>query len=258
MATMGDEQASTQRLVPAASRTVAILRLLSRAPRPMNLSEIAATLEIVPSTCLHILRVLVAESLVNVDPATKRYRLGIGILSLARSVLAKDPLADFLRTELEGVANDFLVSSVATKIEGDRAITITTAIPQKAFAINTEVGSRYPIYMGGTGRCVAAFGDVDPQRMVRQIGKGRWARLPDPAAWLAEVEECRRRGYAVDRENYITGITVVAVPVLDRGGALTHTLGIISVSEVADRIGIDRLAGALIAVADRARNLGGE
>ena len=103
---------------------------------------------------------------------------------------------------------------------------------------------------------MAAFGDVDPQRMVRQIGKAGEGFPTRPRGWRGG--ECRRRGYAVDRENYITGITVVAVPVLDRGGALTHTLGIISVSEVADRIGIDRLAGALIAVADRARNLGGE
>lgn len=254
---MRGEQSSA-RLVPAASRTVAILRLLSRASRPMNLSEIAGTLEIVPSSCLHILRVLVAESLVNVDPSTKRYRLGIGVLSLARSVLAKDPLADFLRTELEDVSSEFRVSSVATKLEGDRAISIATAVPQNAFAINTEVGSRYPIYMSSTGRCVAAFGDIGPEKMVRLLGKGRWAKLPDPATWLAEVEECRRRGYAVDREDYITGITVVAVPVFDRGGVLTHTLGVISVSEVADRLGIDRLADALIAVANRARVLGGE
>ena len=105
MATMGDEQASTQRLVPAASRTVAILRLLSRAPRPMNLSEIAATLEIVPSTCLHILRVLVARSLVNVDPAAS----ATGSASAScrwRAAFSPGSARRLLRTELESVAND--------------------------------------------------------------------------------------------------------------------------------------------------------
>jgi DNA-binding IclR family transcriptional regulator len=250
------EKKSAARIVPAASRTIAILRLLSRAPQPLSLREISSELGLIPSTCLHILRVLVEETLVSLDPSTKRYKLGFGVLSLARSVLARDMLIDFFRMEMETLANRFGVSTVATKLEGGRALTIAASVPQNVFAINTEVGMRFPVYMSGTGRLVAAFGDIDSSKMVKMLDKGQWARKPTPKAWLAEVEECKRRGYAVDREAYIAGVTVVAAPVFDSEGTLTHSLGAVSTTHTVERIGVDVLGKALISVADRAKTSG--
>ena len=65
----------TVRAVPAVSRAIAILRLLGRTRAPMGVKAIAEALELVPSTALHILRVLVAEELVKVE-AGKQYTLG--------------------------------------------------------------------------------------------------------------------------------------------------------------------------------------
>ena len=77
----------TVRAVPAVTRAAAILRLLGRHRAPMGVKAIADALGLVPSTALHILRALVAEELVRVDPLTKQYTLGPGLLSLARTTL---------------------------------------------------------------------------------------------------------------------------------------------------------------------------
>src|SRR5262245_61591275 len=67
------------RPVPAVTRALAILRLLGRSEEPLGVNAIARALELIPSTALHILRVLVAEELVAFDPVTKRYRLDAGL-----------------------------------------------------------------------------------------------------------------------------------------------------------------------------------
>src|SRR6516225_5477902 len=85
------------RAVPAVTRAVAILRLLSRSPAPQSLKTIADTLELVPSTALHIVRALLAEDLVQVDPQTKRYSLGVGMLPLARAVLENADFPSLMR-----------------------------------------------------------------------------------------------------------------------------------------------------------------
>jgi len=56
--------------------------LLSRSRTPQSLKAIAESLDLVPSTALHIARALVAEDLLRVDPQTKHYRLGAGMLPL--------------------------------------------------------------------------------------------------------------------------------------------------------------------------------
>ena len=42
--------------MPAVVRAVAMLRLLSNSPIPLGVNQIARELDIIPSTCLHILR----------------------------------------------------------------------------------------------------------------------------------------------------------------------------------------------------------
>ena len=81
------DAALEQSTVPAVSRAAAILRLLGRSDEPQGVQAIARALNIIPSTCLHILRTLVAEELVAVDPATKLYSLNAGVLMLARQWL---------------------------------------------------------------------------------------------------------------------------------------------------------------------------
>src|SRR3712207_7135483 len=84
---MRDGENGTHRAVPAVTRAVAILRLLASSDVPMGVNMIAGRLGIVPSTCLHILRVLVTEELVRVDSESKRYSLDAGVLTLARTML---------------------------------------------------------------------------------------------------------------------------------------------------------------------------
>ena len=61
-----------QSKAPAISRAAAVLRLLGKSDRPLALQAIARELGLVPSTCLYVLRALVAEEFVSFDPDTKR------------------------------------------------------------------------------------------------------------------------------------------------------------------------------------------
>lgn len=248
-----DERRLSQKLVPAATRTIAILRLLGKSHQPMSLRDIAVALDLVPSTCLNILRVLVDESLVIFDPNTKRYKLGMGVLSLARSILSRDVLLDFFRQEIEELSARFQMTAVATRLEHRRAITVAATMPATGFSINVEVGSRYPSYLGTSGRCLAAHGD-NPDVIYERLTKGIWDKMPDKETWLEEVEMCRTLGYTVDRGNLNAGITVVAAPVVSPEGIVTHTLGILGTTPSVEAIGIATTGEALLDIARRAKS----
>jgi len=44
---------------------------------------------------------------------------------------------------------------------------------------------------------------------------------------MSEVAEARRTGFSVDAGRYIRGITIVAAPVFDRDGVMSHGLATI-------------------------------
>src|SRR5258708_19827794 len=98
------------RPVPDVTRAIAILRLLGRSRTPMGVKAIAQALKLVPSTCLHILRALVSEQLVRVEPTTKHYSLVTGMLPLARAVLCNSDFSSLLQPRLSDHSKPHVVT----------------------------------------------------------------------------------------------------------------------------------------------------
>ena len=213
------------RPVPAVSRAIAILRLLGRTRQPMNVKSISDELNLVPSTCLHILRALAAERLVSFDPASKRYKLGAGILALARGVVETDSFAQAVQPILDDIARKWKVTAIGVEVIDLHHIIVTAlASSQLPFRLHVDVGSRFPALISASGRLVAAFGGYSREALRAKFDTLRWQKPLRFEDWLAEVELARQLGHSADDGNYIGGISIVAVPVLDACQRITHTI----------------------------------
>ena len=212
------------RPVPAVSRAIAILRFLGRSPEPLGVKAIAQSLGMVTSTCLHILRVLVAEELVKVD-ATKRYSLGSGMVSLARSVIEGNRFPAVVQPALDRIATEWGVTTIGVEINGlEHMVVLALSRSQAPFRLHVDVGSRFPALISATGRLVAAFSGEPWSAIERRFRSLRWQKAPDLSVWRKEIEAVRRKGYSIDRGNYIRGVSVLAVPVFDARNQMTHAL----------------------------------
>jgi DNA-binding IclR family transcriptional regulator len=59
------------------------------------------------------------------------------------------------------------------------------------------------------------------------------------------VAATRRAGIGIDPGNYINGVTVIAAPVLDVGGVMSHGLVAVGVSERLDPASVEAVGAAL-------------
>jgi DNA-binding IclR family transcriptional regulator len=222
---------------------VAILRLLGRSRAPMALKGIADTLDLVPSTALHILRALMAEQLVRLDPATRQYSLGAGMLPLARAALQNDDFPTLVRPTLDELSRRYPVTAIGVELPDlDHMIVVALARPQAPVRLHVDVGSRFPALISATGRCLAAFTDHPWEEIERRFRRLRWHNAPAYEAWRKEVETVRRQRFSIDRGNYIAGVTIVAVPVLNDRGTISHTLVSVGLAEQLDRAAALELA----------------
>jgi DNA-binding IclR family transcriptional regulator len=239
---------------PAISRAAAILRLLGKSEAPLPLQAIARDLGLVPSTCLYVLRALVAEELVSFDPDTKRYALDAGLLTLARQWLRRNQFADLAQPVLDRLSQQFGATMLGVQIMGLEHI-VTVAVSQgSSFQLNVQVGSRFPALISATGRCIAAVGDIPRAELERRFAKLRWEEPPTFEQWLDQVEQARRQGFGIDEGNYIAGVTVLAAPVWKgprEGGKRrpSHALVAIGIGSALRRNGLEELEIALVAAA---------
>lgn len=243
---------TNKRQVPAVTRAVAILRFLARADEPVGVNPIARELKLVPSTCLHILRVLQDEGLVEFDSNTKRYSIGIGILPLARSALQKNTFSVLVQPLLSNLSETYGVTSIATQLaEPSQMVVIALSQSSMPFRLQVDLGSRFPILISATGRLFAAFNVTDPNGLRKAFDKLVWDHPPSFETWLEEIEQTRARGYAIDRGTYISGVTVVAAPVFDPTGKVNRSLVAIGISERMDDKQVTALAKSLLQVRDQ-------
>ncbi|MCW5657033.1 MAG: helix-turn-helix domain-containing protein [Burkholderiaceae bacterium] len=218
------------REVPAVTRAVAILRLLAARPN-LPLSVVARELGLVQSTCLHILRVLVAEGLVQVD-AAKQYALGVGMVALARAARQATAFPVLAQPALDRVSAAWGVTALGVAIAGlEHMVVLAMSHSPSPLRLHVDIGSRFPALISATGRLVAAFSKAAPAAVEARFAALRWDRPPGLAAWRRDVLSARRQGYSIDRGNYIAGVAVVSVPVLDGAGRMTHALVALAMDE---------------------------
>lgn len=228
------------RPVPAVSRTIAILRLLGSVEKGMGVKAIADELGLVPSTCLHILRVLVSEGLVRVDPGTKCYSLGSGMISLAKSVL-EGGFVRIVQPVLDRLASTRGITAVGVEITPKQNV-VVLALSQSSqpFRLHIDVGSEFSSLVSATGRLIAAYSNEPWAQLRKKFKAIPWGNPVSFDTWKTEVELARELGWGLDRDNFVSGLTAVAVPVFARDGSLTHTLVAVGLSsqmpadEVAD------------------------
>ncbi len=240
---------------PAISRAAAVLRLLGKSDTALGMQSIARELGLVPSTCLYVLRALVAEEFVSFDPDTKRYSLEAGVLTLARHWLRRNRFNDLAQPVLDRIGQAFDVTMLGVHIVGLEHI-VVVAVSQSGsnFQLSTQIGSRFPALISATGRCIAAFGDHSEAELEARFKTLRWDEPPAFDAWKAQVSETRARGFAVDAGNYISGVTVVAAPVWKSRAKLSHALVAIGIGSGLKRAGLPALQDELLTAAQTLSN----
>lgn len=235
---------------PAIARAAAILRLLGKSDAPLGVNNIARALDLVPSTCLYVLRALTEEELVAFDPDTKRYSLDAGVLTLARGWLRRNQFADVSQPIIDRLARDHNVTMLAVQIVGlEHIVVVGTAQGGANFQLSAQIGSRFPALISATGRCIAAYGGYPSAELQRRFDLLRWDNPPAYSEWLEQVTQTRSQGFATDAGNYIAGVSVIAAPVLKGACRPVHALVAVGISGVIERAGMQKIGQDLCAAA---------
>lgn len=242
---------SLRKPVVAVQRGVQILRYLGRLKRPAGVQEIARALDLVPSTCLHILRTLTHEGMLVMDARDKRYRLGPSLLRLARDMVGGSDFIQMVQPELDRLASGHAVTTAAAWREGeDRLIVVAKAEGSPTISINVSVGSRFPALVSAVGLSLAAVSQAPVASLRPGFEALKWQNPPTFETWCAAVEAARISGVAVDAGYYIQGVTLLATPVFDTAGRASRFLVALGFSQQIAEPAVSPLARDLRRAAD--------
>jgi len=224
---------AARREVPAVRRACAVLWLLARHPEGVSLASAARELEIIPSTCLHILRELAAARFVSYDPRAKLYRLGGGVLSLSLELTQQNPFVRAAQPLLNRLSREFGVGASGQErtTEDDLLVVIAASVLPGDLV---SPGALRPLFTSASGRLMAAFGNFTEAELRRGFARVEWQVAPTWAQWLEEVRSARELGYATDEAHFRKGLTAIAAPVPNAVGRVDRAISATAISAQLD------------------------
>jgi DNA-binding IclR family transcriptional regulator len=137
--------------------------------------------------------------------------LASGVLHASASHVTRHQVLMALATDVGETVN-FVVPEDSGMTYQDR---VETDWP---FRIQLPVGTHVPFHCTASGKTyLASLPKAERQRLVHvmQLKKMTDNTITNPEKLLAELQDISRKGYALDREEFIDGMVAMAVPVLD-------------------------------------------
>lgn len=205
--------------VPAATRTLRVLRFLASQPDPVALDRISRACDLPRSTAYHLINAMIAEGFVVHLEDEQRYGLGVAAFEVGSGFARQEPLQRIARRPLAALVDKTGYGGHLAVLHGrDVLYVLEERAPGRAPLV-TDVGVRLPAHLTASGRAILM---ALPSSQVRALYPDRTAfvdRLgtgPTSLSGLRTVlSEARQRGYAVEDGEVSDGLASVAAPVLD-------------------------------------------
>jgi DNA-binding IclR family transcriptional regulator len=220
---MTSENQTTERLIAAVERAVAVLGALADGPDDMGTNEIARRTGLNASTVSRLLATLAKDELVRRVPSSGRYRLGVRLVQLGNAALARVDLREVVRPHLQALMEATGETATLSVPGGETAVTVDFVQSPSTVRSVAEIGRPSVPHATATGKVYLAYAGSVPLGPLRALTP---RTITDPEQLAREVDEVRERGWAQVRGEREAELHAVAVPILDATGRLVAVLGV--------------------------------
>lgn len=241
--------------IQSVHRALDILSLFSAAQPRLGITEMSNVLGLPKATVHGLVRTLVQRGFLYQDIETRKYRLGLTIYELGTI------LAGTLKINQVGAGPAHRLAQntrqmVRVAIWDQDAILVTLNLfPQSQAVRFHQLGPRVPAYCSALGKAILAWlttEDLAGYLKRTHLSEYTAHTITDRKRLLQDLEQTRRRGYAVDREECLVGLACIGAPVFDHTGRPTAS---ISISGAPELLQDKQLSSIVLELIDAAREI---
>jgi IclR family KDG regulon transcriptional repressor len=209
--------------IQSLARGLKILDLLAQAQDGVSITELAERLGVDKGSASRLVATLASYGYAEKDEGTRRYHLGLQVVTVSRSLLTRLPLREvakpFLRQLMERTGE---CAHLAVPGQG-KVLYIDQVESPATLRVNAQVGTMNPLHCTALGKVLLAFAGVEPPADLEPFTPHTITNID---RLRENLEQIRLQGYAVDDEEFDPGVRCIAVPVMDFRGKVIASMGI--------------------------------
>lgn len=212
---------------------IKILKILA-AGGAMSLEGIATEAKMDRSGCHRYLLTFRDLGLLS-KHANSGYRLTTGLFEIAMMHINRLGIRQIARPFMEELSRRYNETVNLVVRNGDQVVFLNKIESSHPYRMDIAVGTSHPIYCTAQGKAIIAFRPETEREAfcssMKDVKAFSIKTITAPKAFQKEIAAIRRRGFAVNQEEYFAGMSGVAAPVYDYTGFAVYSISVAGPSE---------------------------
>jgi IclR family KDG regulon transcriptional repressor len=206
-----------------------ILKSFTMDDPEQKIGDLSASLGLNKSTVSRTMATLASEGFVYKDPETKRYRLGLSILSLSGIVNSNMDIYRDSQPILNRLVETIGETAHISVLDNLEVIYLQKVDCNHPVRFLTHVGRRNPAYCTSSGKVLLAFSNDDVVERVIHNGLEKFTKNTITSAdrLRSHLKQIKENGYSQSVEELLEGVTSIAAPIYDYKGNVFAALSIV-------------------------------
>lgn len=206
-----------------------VLKLFATA-ETLSVGEITERLGLQKSNVSKVLAVYRDHGILQQDPVTRRYRVGLAAFELGSAYARNHPVAHEALSIMRELVDRCGHTATLSVKQGDLVLHLMAVEGPLYVDGRWRVGNRLAYHATSAGKVlVAGMSDDEVRELLKR--QPPYAITPDtvtdPALLKKQLRKIRETGVAISRGESTQGLAAVAVPVFDASGRTVAALGLI-------------------------------
>lgn len=209
-------------------RGLSVIRAFGSSHAEMTLAEVARETDLNRATARRLL--LTLEKLKYVQRRDGRFRLTPRVLELGYAYLSSFALPQLALPFLETLSEELHESSSMGVLDEADIVYVARVPAKRVMTVSIGLGSRFPAYRTSLGRAVMASLPTDQIHRIWEASDHDHPTVRTVTSvdeLLSELQQVRRRGFAMVDQELEIGVRSIAAPLLDASG---RTVAAVNVS----------------------------
>lgn len=224
-----DSKDSKDNLLSSVKNALLILRSFSMDEPEKKISDLALQLGLNKSTVSRTMATLASEGFVYKDPETKKYRLGMTIISLSGIINNNMDVYTESQPILNKLVQDIDETAHISILDNTDVIYIQKIECNHYVRALTHVGKRNPAYCTSSGKVLLAYADESVVETTINSGLKKYTEttITDPDELREHLRKIKQDGFAYSLAEFNEGVHSVAAPIYDYTGKVIAALTVV-------------------------------
>ncbi|MFY0596771.1 MAG: IclR family transcriptional regulator [Cognatishimia sp.] len=221
--------ASKENGIPTNLRLLLVLEAMAKAGVPVTPTEVNQTLGLPKPTIHRLFATLETEGFIQREIDGRGYSPGLRLRHMSTGIISSLRIRTARVAVLSKLADEIGETCNIALPDRDAMIYLDRVETKWPLRIQLPIGSRVPFYCTASGKMYLSSLDnrhLKNYATATAMEARTKATITRPETLIEEIRNVREVGYALDRCEFMEGMTAVAVPVFEGNGRLVSTLSV--------------------------------